>query len=379
MIPPGARVIFRAMHRAALLILAAAALACGGDSGPTDPPDLGLPIVGRFSGLVANNGTATASFIAGRSERTQVQVCGPSGTNMDILVGSIASTTPSNCEQVLFNATAGQSYTVTVTASGEGGSFAGCFSLALAPCAAPIPQRFTGDTTAPPGYYDAATGQTGTALIAALNDIIDNHRSFDYTTARDSLYAVVDDPDNDDLIVDVYTARTEVVNSRSSAAAVGFNTEHIWPRSMGAETNTAGGTDLHMLMTADETANGQRLNYPFGSVTGSVLWEGPLVNGERSRLGRDASNRIVFEPRASRRGDIARAILYWYVRYKGEQTLSLANFNVEEATILQWHAADPPDSYEIARHAVVYRVQQNRNPFIDRPQYASQIGDFPNQ
>ena len=129
-------------------------------------------------------------------------------------------------------------------------------------------------------------------------------------------------------------------------------------------------------------ANTQRSSRPFGIVTGTVLYTTPLQPGstEQSRLGLDAAGRTVFEVRNSKKGDIARAILYFYVRYRSARTpsFSLANFNVEEAVLLRWSQEDPPDDYERARNERVFRGQGNRNPFIDKPSIIFAIGDFPN-
>jgi endonuclease I len=364
--------------------IAASIISCGDDGSKGFGPDLGIPIVGNFAGVVNANQSVTAKVVAGRSTTTIVSICGPTGVNLDLTVAGITSSSPSNCESVSFAAAAGTTYDVTITAVAAGGPYSGCYSIALAPCSAPTPSAFTGDTTAPAGYYATAEGKSGTALLQALHDIVDGHRSFDYTTARDSLYTVVDDPDDDDIIIDLYNGRAATINSRSSAASNNINAEHTWPRSFGAPIDYPAGTDLHMLMSADETANGQRLNHPFGIVSGTALWESPVVSGstEQSRRGYNAGGRMVFEPRASRRGDIARALLYFYVRYRNDPTdsptFSYGNFNVEESTLIQWAQQDPVDAFERARHARVFRVQRNRNPFIDHPEYVAAIGDFPN-
>ena len=87
----------------------------------------------------------------------------------------------------------------------------------------------------------------------------------------------------------------------------------------------------------------------------------------------------MFEPRPSRRGDVARAIFYFYVRYASTNpdSTSLANFNREEATLRQWAIQDPVDDYERGRNDVIYLVQRNRNPFIDDPALLERIADFP--
>ena len=48
--------------------------------------------------------------------------------------------------------------------------------------------------------------------------------------------------------------------------------------------------------------------------------------------------------------------------------------------LLEWHANDPPDDFEMNRNNIVYTWQFNRNPFIDQPDLAdfiwgSQVGE----
>ena len=43
--------------------------------------------------------------------------------------------------------------------------------------------------------------------------------------------------------------------------------------------------------------------------------------------------------------------------------------------LVSWHEADPPDAYDVARNDYVQSIQQNRNPFVDHPEYVDYI-DF---
>jgi endonuclease I len=306
--------------------MVAAAMACGDD--PVEP-DLGLPLTGRFAGEVPAGGTWTGNVVAPRSGGLFVAICGVEGTTFGLEAGSSTVASDTNCKHVMVPETRpGATYAVRVSSAGAAGPFNGCWSIALVECTVTPPtvslscttRPFSrGDTALPAGYYALAEGKTGAALIEALHAIACTQRRLGYAQARDSLYANVDDPDDDDVIVDVYVGRSASgVNSRSTALAADFNAEHTWPRSRGADTITAAGTDLHHLFTADEIANGQRLNHPFGEVVGTPFWTSPTQPGstEHSRLGRDAAGRTVFEPRPSRRGDVARALLYFYVRYR---------------------------------------------------------------
>lgn len=41
--------------------------------------------------------------------------------------------------------------------------------------------------------------------------------------------------------------------------------------------------------------------------------------------------------------------------------------------LLDWNQQDPPDDFEINRNNVIYSYQNNRNPFIDHPEYVNAI------
>ena len=232
-------------------------------------------------------------------------------------------------------------------------------------------------TTAPPTaqatYYAAARNRCGTALLTTLQQLVRGQRLLGYTAARDSLYAFIDRGDRP-AIIDAYTGRVATgVTTRATAAAAGINTEHLWPRSRGAEGDPAL-SDLHHLFSSDEAANAQRSNFPFGLVRGTVLWTSPnpRTPGDVSRLGYANGNTgpIVFEPRPSVRGDIARALLYFHLRYHTDRPAgySLTNFAFERDLLLAWAREDAPDSWERARNDGVQRAQGNRNPFIDWPE-----------
>ena len=372
----------RAKVGVAVLFLLAAA--CEDDF--TSPVNPEFPLTGVFSDTLVANEVDTLSFVPGRTGTTTVAICAEPGFNFDLVVAGQTAATPSNCERVTFEAVAGQTYRAEVRAVTGDGIYGGCWSTALVQCTPAQPvacaaPAFRADTALPAGYYSTAQGKTGAALLAALDRIVCRARVLGYDAARDSMYARVEDPDNDDLLADVYIGRVATINSRATAAAANFNTEHSWPQSRGAQTDPAM-SDIHHLFPADEGANSRRSNLPFGVVVGTPTWTSPDPDGDGdvSKQGRNAGNIEVFEPRNAKKGDIARAIFYFYVRYNSRRTpnFTLENFNIEEATLIQWSAADPPDAFERQRNSLAFRAQGNRNPFIDHPEYVAAIGDFPN-
>jgi deoxyribonuclease-1 len=365
----------------ALILLAAA----GCEEDFTSPVDARFPLTGVFTDTLTPGEVDTLSFVPGRTGTTTVAICAEPGFNFDLVVAGQTAATPSNCERITFEAVAGQTYRAEVRAITGDGVYGGCWSTALVQCTPMQPvacaaPAFRADTALPAGYYSTAQGKTGAALLAALDRIVCRARVLGYDAARDSMYARVEDPDNDDLLADVYVGRVATVNSRATAAAANFNTEHSWPQSKGSQADPAM-SDIHHLFPSDASANSERSNLPFGVVvTSSWTSPDPDSDGDVSKRGLDAGGNMVFEPRNAKKGDIARALLYFYVRYNGRRTpnFTLGNFNLEESTLIQWAANDPPDAFERQRNSLAFRAQGNRNPFIDHPEYVAAVGDFPN-
>lgn len=221
-------------------------------------------------------------------------------------------------------------------------------------------------------YYQNAQGKQGQALLSSLHHIVAKHKDLGYSGARDVMFSTIDDSDNDDVVRGVYTGKMlPGVNDRRTAYrdGAGFNTEHTWPKSKGAKSEPAK-SDLHHLFPTDIKTNGMRSSYPFGVVT-RVQYQ----NGG-SKLGIDARGRTVFEPRDDHKGDLARALFYFYTVYGRSGSTSLSNFSYEEPVLHQWHKMDPVSATEKARNEAIFKYQHNRNPFVDHPEYVDQIGRF---
>jgi deoxyribonuclease-1 len=365
-----------------LALILLVATACEGDF--TSPVDPRFPLTGVFSDTLAAGEADTVSFVPGRTGTTTVAICAEPGFNFDLVVAGQTAATPGNCERITFEAVAGQTYRAEGRAVTGDGVYGGCWSTALVECTPMQPvacaaPAFRADTTLPAGYYSSAQGKTGAALLAALDRIVCRARVLGYDAARDSMYSFVEDPDNNDLLADVYVGRLAMVNSRATAQTANFNTEHSWPQSKGSMADPAM-SDIHHLFPSDASANSERSNLPFGVVVTPVWTSAPDSAGNVSKRGPDAEGDMVFEPRTGKKGDIARAILYFYVRYNSRRTpnFRLDNFNVEEAILIEWATNDPPDAFERQRNSLAFRAQGNRNPFIDHPEYVAAIGDFPN-
>ena len=168
-----------------------------------------------------------------------------------------------------------------------------------------------------------------------------------------------------------------------------FSCEHSYCQSwidseiVGIENDRAK-ADLHHLFPVKFSVNSARSNHPFDnreSCTNTYSEDG---GNTISCLGINQEDNVVFEPDEQHKGDLARALLYFIVRY--ETGLTFGNVEMLE-TILEWHYEDSVSSTELDRNDAIYDFQTNRNPFVDHPEFVEEIwvGEpsiyvtFPNQ
>jgi endonuclease I len=228
----------------------------------------------------------------------------------------------------------------------------------------------------PPGYYDDAAGLTGDELKTALHNIIDNHQEYSYNDLRDFILKDTDeDPNNSDNVILLYTGRSQNKNTFGGNPDE-WNREHVWAKSHGDFGNVPPcGTDAHHIRPTDVSVNGDRGNKDFD-------------NGgqEHSEAQGNYYTEYTWEPRDAVKGDVARMIFYMSFRYEGDagepdlEVVDYVNTAPEPehgkfSTLYEWHQQDPPDAFEINRNNVIYSYQQNRNPFIDHPEYLILIYD----
>jgi endonuclease I len=147
-----------------------------------------------------------------------------------------------------------------------------------------------------------------------------------------------------------------------------MNCEHTWPQSRFNRSfdKNLQKSDLHHLYPTDPRANSTRGNNEFAEVDGDALidCDGSYIGVEKWRGG------AFFEPPAEHKGNVARALFYFSVRYK------LPISAQEEDYLRRWHELDPVDENEKNRNDIVHKVQGNRNPFIDYPELVNQINNF---
>ena len=228
----------------------------------------------------------------------------------------------------------------------------------------------------PSGYYSTAEGKSGVLLAGALHDIIDNHTIIPYSWPP---YQDLDEsPLESDKVVLIYSGITRAKNLNGGSVG-DWNREHIWPKSFGVGSGGADTSDVVNLRPADVQVNSERGSLYFDNTDPATSI--PL-QFEAPGSSKDLDS---WEPRDVEKGDIARSCFYMAVRYDGSDSqapdLKLSDTpNAAEnefgklLTLLQWHREDPVSAEERQRNQGVYdNYQGNRNPFIDRPEFAELV------
>lgn len=255
-------------------------------------------------------------------------------------------------------------------------------------------------TNLPGGYYSSATG-TGTTLRDNLEAIIDGHTIVGY----DNLWTAFEDTDvlPNGYVWDMYSDKGGCVDNDyyythitdkdngtlGSAEGDWYNREHSFPASwFGSVSPTY--SDLFHLYPTDKYVNNQRSNYEFGEVTSGTTYSNGSMLGNNTYTGSPGAT--AFEPIDEYKGDFARSYFYLATRYAssiagwttspmidGDESDSDGSVFEEWALnmLLEWHTNDPVSQKEMTRNDEIYLKQNNRNPFIDNPDYVNDIWGTP--
>lgn len=239
---------------------------------------------------------------------------------------------------------------------------------------------------APTGYYTSAEGKSKAGLKTALHLIIKNANVLSYGSGAGSTWSgfiKTDIRPDDGTIWDMYSNNRVMPNGTSAPS--GMNIEHSFANSWWGGTRNQAYNDLYNLNPSDITANSAKGSWPMAVVDGTVTFNNGAikVGVSSSRPGGTIS---AWEPTDEYKGDFARGYMYMVTCYEdysaqwtGNSLTQLDNntYPVFEQwaynLLLKWCKDDPVSQKEINRNNEVYKIQGNRNPFIDYPELADYI------
>ncbi|WP_159951996.1 endonuclease [Polaribacter septentrionalilitoris] len=236
-------------------------------------------------------------------------------------------------------------------------------------------------------YNDVNLNLTGITLKEELaTKIINTHTRFLFYDQIWSASKVTDvNQEDTSQVVLIYGwengSDTDITNNRTrgidnNGGSVGqWNREHVFSRSLGTPNlgESGPGSDAHHLRPSDVQRNSSRGNKKFAIGSGA--------NSGASNGG--------WYPGDEWKGDVARMMMYLYLRYGNRCLPTNVGIGNSSATpddmidlFLQWNAEDPVSNFEKQRNTYHENTlnpyaQGNRNPFIDNPRLATRIWGGP--
>jgi len=206
--------------------------------------------------------------------------------------------------------------------------------------------------------YSVLENLCGEDLKHKILEISKNNIDLGYSLAREIMFSVLDNVSG--VVCSVYSELCLSTDHIPDSSVM--NCEHSWPQSLGAVGIAK--DDLHHLFPVESKINSVRGNKPFCEVS-KVTW-----SQEGSSYGLSNLGTKCFEPPQSHKGDLARAMFYFSIRYSKPIDAE------QEKFFRKWSIEDKVDLNEIKRNNLIEDYQKNRNPFVDIPDLITLIDDF---
>ncbi|WP_295728551.1 endonuclease [uncultured Muribaculum sp.] len=231
----------------------------------------------------------------------------------------------------------------------------------------------------PKGYYDSLKGLKGAELKNALTKTARPKSTPSYGSGYGGTWYYFWETDrmpDGKTWRNRYSDETFTVGSRGDAAT-GMNIEHSFPRSWFGGKGKAPDNDLFNLYPSPSATNGDKSNYIMDkvAVANTDKSDGYTTIGTSSHT----SEAWAWEPNDSYKGDFSRGYMYMITAWKNDVTFTSravnfmnndlypALFDWAAQLYSSWCRLDKPDRVEIDRNDAIYKIQGNRNPYIDFP------------
>ena len=265
---------------------------------------------------------------------------------------------------------------------------------------APLAGSVTTPFSMMPSTEYATINTSNSSFLTNLSALINPHTAIFYSNYTPTMIDKFETRDTlitspvvfTKVITCAYSGLNRAYNDPFDYTGLDFSREHTYCHNW-MPTNPADNPEKpeyndqhHLYPTKQVNVNALRSNYPLGDVDPSKIASTYLA----STSGSNTANQQVFEPRASHKGNAARAIMYIATAYNGisgnnwklRNPISTVGPNIilygqDQNILKKWHFEDLPDSYDRSRNDFLDSLQGNRNPFVDSVRYACYI-DFSN-
>ena len=235
-------------------------------------------------------------------------------------------------------------------------------------------------------------GKKGVELQNGLSILMANTQTSitSYGDLKTKLSSTDNDLMDDNSMITLYTR--DIIDGTWNESL--WNREHVWCKNHSNGLYTTindsarnAGSDIHHVRPALMTINSTRSNVPYGVVDKSSATQ---IGDTGNYFGKN-----IFEPSDEIKGDIARILMYVYVRYSSSLNSTYDTITdkrgdlritdivttpsgLEEDAwnlLLSWNDLDPVNYLEMNRNKEGQKLQYNRNVFIDHQEFARMCFD----
>ncbi len=208
----------------------------------------------------------------------------------------------------------------------------------------------------PDTYYKDVDTTSSVSLLSSLRKLNNEklRNPIDYNSLQ-NYYTQTDPGSSSGLVTSFYSGKSAKYKNN-------MNHEHVWPDSRGGNLVE---NDLHMPRPTLKSENASRGNSFFveGMKDENAGWDPAMETWGQE----------------SYRGDCARIIFYCVIASNELSLLDATNTSTVNkvmgklSDLLKWNLAYPVSQRERTRNEAAERIQGNKNPFIDHPEYACRI------
>lgn len=250
-----------------------------------------------------------------------------------------------------------------------------------------------------------AAGGNCADLKTQLFSLIDDHTVFPYTGDPFDVWDFMcqydmrlNDAGTNMIMWDVYSDNPTGAEpyeyecgDRNTGTSTGmegdtWNREHVFPQSWWGGGSPIQRSDVNNLLPSDTEVNSQKGSFQLGIVVTPTFTS---LNGTKVGVTANSCASTVFEPIDKYKGDMARMYFYIATRYQdqvagwennsssSDDALNGDSYTVFEPCLLnlllKWHKDDPVSQKELDRNDGTFMEQNNRNPYIDHPEYVDLV------
>lgn len=226
----------------------------------------------------------------------------------------------------------------------------------------------------PQNYYSSLKGKKGAELKTAVHNVIRNANVLKYGSGTGHTWEgfYTTDRQDDNQVIDRYSNDKRYFKNKGESVR-GMNIEHSFPKSWWGGYENQAYKDLYNLMPSEEKINSAKSNYPMGKVNNASTDNGC------TKVGTGNNGYKLWEPADKWKGDFARGYMYMATAYQdftwsgtqAQQILQQGDYpTLREwayTLYIEWAKTDAVDQAEVKRNNEVYKIQGNRNPFVDFP------------